>query len=457
MSKEQAQVDLLVAGAGGGLVGALRAAHLGRSVLVVEATSSFRRANNTSMSTAMIPGAGSRYQKAAGLNDSPARFIDDVMHKTRGQADPVVTTALAEVSAELIEWLADATGAPIELMTDFAYPGHSVHRCHTGPGRSGAYLVDHLAKLMLTQDIDLLVPARLQDVRPDGSCLLARVGYPDGSTETVAAGAVLLATNGFGAAPDLVARHIPEIAGARYHGSAESRGEALGIGARLGAATGFLDAYQGHGALSVGAGTLVGWATVMHGGVVVNRSGDRFGDESCGYSEFAGQELRQPDGWAAIVFDDRILGACMPFTDFRQTLEMGVVLQADDVAGLAAALDVDATRLQRTLNAAEAARAGTAPDPFGRTDWGPAPLHAPFAAVRVEAALFHTQGGLVVDGHARVLDEQGTPIPGLYAAGGAAIGISGHGADGYLAGNGLLSALGLSYLAATHVSTVSTL
>jgi fumarate reductase flavoprotein subunit len=69
--------------------------------------------------------------------------------------------------------------------------------------------------------------------------------------------------------------------------------------------------------------------------------------------------------------------------------------------------------------------------------------------VKVTGALFHTQGGLAVDSHARVL-RRGVPIPGLYAAGGAAVGMSGHGADGYLAGNGLLAALGLGYLAGRH-------
>ena len=67
-------------------------------------------------------------------------------------------------------------------------------------------------------------------------------------------------------------------------------------------------------------------------------------------------------------------------------------------------------------------------------------------------ALFHTQGGLVVDGSARVLRPDGTPIEGLYASGGAAAGISGHGAAGYLAGNGLLPALGLAFLAAEDVA-----
>jgi fumarate reductase flavoprotein subunit len=72
----------------------------------------------------------------------------------------------------------------------------------------------------------------------------------------------------------------------------------------------------------------------------------------------------------------------------------------------------------------------------------------PYGLIKVEGALFHTQGGLLVDGDAAVL-RGGRPIPGLYAAGGAAAGISGHGAAGYLAGNGLLGVLGLGYLAGT--------
>ncbi len=64
--------------------------------------------------------------------------------------------------------------------------------------------------------------------------------------------------------------------------------------------------------------------------------------------------------------------------------------------------------------------------------------------MRVVPGLFHTQGGLKVDEHARVLRADGTPVPNLFAGGGAAAGISGkRGAAGYASGNGLLTALGL--------------
>lgn len=443
--------DLLVAGAGGGVAGALLAASAGADVLVVDSSEHFLRGSNTAMSTAMVPGAGSRFQRDAGLDDSPQRFVADVLAKTHGAADLALTTALAEVSAELVEWLA-RIGLPIELVTDFDYPGHSVTRCHTVPGRSGARMLAMLHEIARhTDNIDLLVPARLVAAEParDGGWV-ATVRSPAGDEERIHCGNLLLATNGFGADPDLVAQHIPEIAGAVYHGSDQSLGDALRIGADLGAGVGYLDAYQGHGALAVGANTLAGWALVMHGGVVVNTLGERFADETSGYSEFAAVELTQPDAQAVIVFDQRIRDLCAAFDDYRATEDSGVVRWGDG-AEIAARFGLDETTLTATLAAAESARAGAA-DPWGRTHWGSEPLRAPYGAVRVAPALFHTQGGLRVDGSARVLDAAGAVIPGLYAAGGAAMGISGHGAAGYLAGNGLITALGLSYLAARDVT-----
>jgi fumarate reductase flavoprotein subunit len=445
--------DLVVAGAGGGLAGAIRAAELGLRVLVVEASPHFARGNNTSMSTAMVPGAGSRWQQAAGIEDSPAAFVADMMAKTKGQADPVLADALAGVSSRLVTWLADSVGLPIELAVEFPYPGHSQLRCHTIPRRRGDVLLEGLlARAEALENLDLLVPARLIDVEvTDEAVTGAVLEYPDGSTETVPSRAVLLATNGYGAAPELVRAHIPEMAGAAYHGSAESRGDALRIGTAHGADTAFLDAYQGHGALSTPHATLTGWATIMHGGVLVNADGHRFGDETRGYSEFGHKVVAQPGGTAVLVLDRRIHDACLVFGDFRQTVEAGALRWAEDVKGLAAEFGLDADALTATLNHVHDLAVSGGTDEWGRSYWEQ-PLGRPLAGVRVTGALFHTQGGLRVNGQAQVLRPDGSAIAGLYAAGGAAMGISGHGAAGYLAGNGLLPALGLAFLAAEDVA-----
>jgi len=90
---------------------------------------------------------------------------------------------------------------------------------------------------------------------------------------------------------------------------------------------------------------------------------------------------------------------------------------------------------------------GEQADPFGRGLFAERLSEPPLYGIHVCGALFHTQGGLKVDTSARVLRPDSSPIPGLYAGGGTAVGVSGRGAEGYLAGNGLLAALGLGKIA----------
>jgi fumarate reductase flavoprotein subunit len=444
--------DLVVAGAGGGLVAALRAAELGLSVLVVESSEASSRGNNTAMSTAMIPGAGSKWQREAGIDDSPDDFVADIMAKTKGTADRELATALAMVSAPLVEWLADDAGLPLSLVTDFSYPGHSSFRCHTVPGRAGRSMLRLLLdRVRASHSIDLYSPARLVDVEVTEGAVSAAIVETGSGRERIPVRAVLLATNGFGADPALVREHIPEIADAIYYGSDQSRGDALRIGERLGAATAYLDAYQGHAAVAMPSATLAGWATVMHGGFLVNQSGDRFGDETTGYSEYARESVEHADGRAWIIIDRRIHDACLNFQDFTETVKSKGVRWAADGEGLAAATGIDASGLVRTLEQAHQFASSDSQDQWGRRFWE-APLEGELGAIFVQPALFHTQGGLRVDGNARVLDRAGATIPGLYASGGAAMGISGHGSSGYLAGNGLLPAMGLAFLAANDVA-----
>lgn len=439
-------VDVVVAGAGAaGLAAALAASDSGASVLLLEARRTWRADSNTAMSTGIVPAGGSRWQEAAGIEDSPERFFADVMAKTKGTADPVVARTLTSVAPEVVAWLADRAGVPFALIRDFNYPGHSAYRCHGVPDRLGSSLLGCLLSAAEAEAaIDLWHPARLADVVLDGAGALDQVVVetPDGRAETLSAASVVLATNGFGADADRVRREIPEIADGLYFGGEGSRGDALAIGERLGAATACLDAYQGHGSVAVPEGVLVTWAAVMSGGILVNAEGRRFGDESQGYSEFARLVLAQPGQRAWVLFDRGAHEVCLTFGDHQRLEASGAIRWCDDVETLASTIGCSAEVLEETLATAASAAAGRAADPFGRTTWS-RPLVAPFAAVRCTGALFHTQGGLAVSEDAEVLRSDGQPIPGCFAAGGAAVGMSGHGASGYLAGNGLLAALGL--------------
>ena len=192
----------------------------------------------------------------------------------------------------------------------------------------------------------------------------------------------------------------------------------------------------------------------MHGGVVVDADGRRFADETVGYSEFAALLAARPGARGWVVLDERIDALSQAFGDYRDVAGSGALRWADDAEELAARLGVAPEVLAGELaDAAAVARGEQAADRVGRTAVE-APLTPPLAAVEIVPALFHTQGGLHVDEHARLLDAADRPVAGVYASGGAAVGMSGHGAAGYLAGNGLLPALGLAVLAADHLAGV---
>ncbi len=445
-------VDIVIAGAGAaGLAAAVAAADGGASVLLLEAHETFQSGSNTSMSTSMIPAGGCRWQKEAGIDDSPDLLYGDIMAKTKGKADPVVARALSDVSPRLVEWLADDCSVPLELVTDVWFPGNSRLRHHCVPDRSGRTLHRHLLDAVSARsEVTLVVPSRLTDVEEAKDVLRATATRPDGSQDVILTNSVILATNGFGADKEMVRRYIPEIADGLYHGGDGSLGDALRIGESLGTDTASLGAYQGHGSVASPHGVLLTWTTMMSGALLINSDGQRFQNETIGYSESAVNVLAQPGSVAWAVFDQHIHEKAEPFADYQDLLTMDAVKWVDDVETLASWIGCAAEDISQTLNTARRSALEGSDDPFERSNWAHT-IEPPYAVVKVTGALFHTQGGLMVDGNGGVLRD-GSPIPGLYAAGGAAVGVSGDSSYGYVSGNGLLSALGLGLLAGSAAS-----
>ena len=266
-----------------------------------------------------------------------------------------------------------------------------------------------------------------------------------GGTETIGCRSLVLACNGFGADPSLVARHIPALADALWFGHAGNDGLALGWGEAIGADVGDLGGHQGHGSVAHPHGILITWATMAAGGFQVDASGRRFSNESEGYSEQAERVLARPGGVAWSIFDARIAAIARQFDDFRKAEAAGAVLTASTPEELAEAAGLPARAFAQTMAQVRRLAAVGDRDGFDR-HWDDAALAPPYHAVKVTGALFHTQGGLLTDETGRVL-RNGAPLENLFAAGGAAIGVSGPTADGYLSGNGLLTAVAMGNIA----------
>jgi len=155
------------------------------------------------------------------------------------------------------------------------------------------------------------------------------------------------------------------------------------------------------------------------------------------------------------VFDERIAMVARQFEDFRDAERSGALLTADNLEQLAMLMRVPVGALVAELNEVEELKSKAGQDRFQRKFVPEQRCAAPFHAVKVTGALFHTQGGLAIDADARVKRPDGSVFPNLFAAGGAAAGVSGETAAGYLSGNGLLTATVLGRAAGRAAARLS--
>jgi 3-oxosteroid 1-dehydrogenase len=237
-----------------------------------------------------------------------------------------------------------------------------------------------------------------------------------------------------------------------------NRGELLEAGLEVGAATEFTETGWWVPTMSIPIDTVSNFEEIHQAvfdvgrphSVCVNRNGERFVDEACGYDQFGNAMLQDHLKTGAnvpcwLVFDATFrrkftAGGVMP-TALRPDSKIPAdwwdhyIFRAPTVTELAAKIEVDPNRLQTTVaKMNEYARTGVDPEfdrggniydrNFGDAALTPNPCLGqidtpPFYAIQINLGDLGTKGGLKADARARVLDRNNQPIPGLYAAGNA--------------------------------------
>jgi fumarate reductase flavoprotein subunit len=126
---------------------------------------------STALSAGLIPAAGTRFQREAGIEDDASLFAEDIQRKAKGENPQHLVDLLATTAGPTIEWLADRFGLPFSLVTDFDYPGHSRRRMHGLPTRSGSRTGRPSARgLRGDRDRYRLQPARHDALRGRRAC-----------------------------------------------------------------------------------------------------------------------------------------------------------------------------------------------------------------------------------------------------------------------------------------------
>ena len=449
------EMDVAVVGGGAcGMVTALRAARDGRLQIGVFERST-REMCNTEISSGSLAAGGTRFQRKAGIVDSWQDHAADILRKNHGQANKEIVEALCQIAPKYVEWLHDEVGHELELAVESIRSGHTVTRLHTDPERAGGGLlvrrlrsaIANTANIAFVDDTPVVGLQSVVGESVEGLIIQEREGQ-----RTVRSRAVVLACDGFGANANMVRQYLPDISGAEYIGVSNNRGDGIKWGLQVGAGVKHMGAYQGHGQVVAGYGTRVSPAIPLLGGIVINCLGRRFVHEDQGYSEFAGELLRQPGGWAIEVWDEEIMRRVKESELMRESAAAGAFVQVGGWAALSERFNLPRLALEKTITEYESGILDGS-DPFGNEKVERS-LVPPLYAAKITGALAHTQGGLIVNTLGEVLRDDGDRIDNLYAGGGTAAGVSGDKADGYLSGNGLLSAVGFGYIIGNQLAKV---
>ena len=427
--------DIVVVGAGGaGLSAAVAAAETTNNLKIIVLEKQHIIGGNTNSSTGGINAAETDIQQGLGIEDSKQLFYDDTMKGGKYENIPSLVENLVEHAPVTISWL---TGLGADLSDVGLMGGSSVKRTHRPKGGSaiGPHLMKVLNNATSNKNIEIRTSNKVLDLLSsvDGSVTGVKVENADGSTYSLTAKAVIIATGGFGANLEMVTSLQPSLKGFATLNHPGATGDAFGWMTAVGGATVQMANIQIHPTAEATNHILITEAVRGNGAILVNHESKRFCNEMDTRDVVSAAILAQTQGEAFLIFDQ---GVRKSLASIETYANQHLLKEGNTVAELAEAIKVPAADLEATLNRYNAQQKAGVDEDFGRSAAQmTATLEtAPYYAVCVTPAIHHTMGGLSVNTETQVLKTDGTPIPGLYAAGEVTGGL--HGAN-RLGGNGV--------------------
>jgi 3-oxosteroid 1-dehydrogenase len=342
----------------------------------------------------------------------------------------------------------------------------------------GQMLIAALRASLLERKVPLWLESPLKElITDDSGAVIGAVVTKQGTDVRIRArGGVLLACGGFERNLEMRLQYQPQPTSNQWTmGAPGSTGDGIRAGLELGAAVDLMeDAWWGPGfLLPNGAGSFALNERQSAGSIIVNGAGRRYTNESAPYvnvthAMYAGEASGTPHVPSWFVVDDTFhkrykLGPFLP----RQPIDAewfrsGVAVKADTIRELAEKMGVPADELAATVERFNSSAASGVDVDFHRGESaydvyyadpkvGPNPClgpiqKGPFYAFKMVPSDLGTKGGLRTDARARVLREDASVIPNLYAAGNNSASVMGHEYPG--PGSTIGPAITFAYLAA---------
>jgi tricarballylate dehydrogenase len=406
-------------------------------------------------------------------------FFDDLARVTDYRTDPELASTLVDNSFETLKWMHEhgVRFLPIYGRQAFKVDGKfkfwgglTLETVGGGPG-----LIEMLTSEANRVGIDIRYRTRGMHLVKEGPRIAGiEVENPDGETETIPCDAVVLAAGGFQSNAEWRTRYLG--AGwdlAKVRGTRFNTGDGIRMGLEAGAST--AGNWSGAHAVQWDANApefgdlAVGDGFQKHSyafGILVNSRGERFLDEGYDfrnytYARYGREVLAQPGLRAWQVFDSQASHLLRDEYRIKQVSKA----QANTIEDLAKKMvGIDQERFAVTVEEYNASVKTDVPfNPnvkdgrstsgltIDKTNWANQLVEPPFEAYEVTCGLTFTFGGLRIDQDAHVINDDGNPIPGLYACGEMAAGIF---YFNYPGGSGLTSGSVFGKIAGHHAAEV---
>ena len=466
------EADVVIVGAGGaGMTAAMTASDAGKSVIILESQAMV--GGNSVRSTGgmnaaktvyqdenefgegagvekMLKSAADNYadnefitslaatvaQQWADYQANPVGYFDsvelmelDTMVGGKGINNPELVKTLVEGTAPAIDWL-DENGMSLHNVA--AFGGASVKRIHRPVNEEGkvvsvgAYLVPLMEKACQDRGVEFILNTTANTILTDESGKAVGVSGTDkdGNTVTVNAKAVILATGGFGANLDMVASYKPELKGFMTTNAPGIQGQGIAMATAIGAATVDMDQIQIHPTVEANTAALITEGLRGDGAILVNANGERFTDEVSTRDKVSAAEIAQPGSFSWLIVDQAMADASNVIQGY---ITKGYTKQGATYEELAKEIEVDPATFAATMEKWNGCVEAKTDADFNRTSFANPLNTAPYYAIKVSAGVHHTMGGVVINSSTEVLKEDGSVIPGLFAAGEVTGGV--HGAN----------------------------